>query len=116
MKMGRSMRSMLGVAVVAALLVPEVAGADDDHELARRALEAGEVLPLRAVLERIGKQYPGEIIEVELERDDGRWIYEIKVLRRGGGLLKLELDASDATVLGVKGRDVRPAGTRAGER
>ncbi|HRQ57725.1 MAG TPA: PepSY domain-containing protein [Azoarcus taiwanensis] len=101
-------RAVLLAGLCAATLAFSTVQADDDHERARRALEAGEVLSLRSVLEKVERDFPGEVIEVELEQEDGRWIYEIKLLRQGGGLLKLEIDARDATVLGVKGRDIRP--------
>jgi len=88
-----------------AAAVPVAAIADDeDHDRARSALEAGEVLPLEKILGRIRPAYPGEVLEVELERDDGRWLYEIKVLQPGGKLLKLKVDGRDAAVLGVRNR------------
>jgi uncharacterized membrane protein YkoI len=43
-------------------------------------------------------------MEVELEREDGRWLYEIRLVQRGGRMLKLEVDGADAKVLSVKGR------------
>lgn len=102
-------RSAWAAALVAALLLsawtqPGKAD-DDDHERARHALVAGEVLPLRTVLDRIEPDYPGQVMEVELEREDGVWIYEIKLLRAGGALVKLEVDARDGSVLRVKQRD-----------
>lgn len=75
-----------------------------DHDRARKAVEAGEMLPLKSVLERVERDYPGQVMEVELERENDRWLYEIKVLRRGGALLKLKVDARDGTVLGKKER------------
>lgn len=82
------------------------AGESHDHDRARQALEAGEILPLARVLERVEQRYPGQVIDVELERDhDGRWIYEVKVLQRGGSLIKLKVDARDGTVLGSRTRD-----------
>jgi uncharacterized membrane protein YkoI len=80
-------------------------GASDDHDRARQALERGEIMPLRAVLDRVEADYPGEVIEVELEREEGRWRYEVKLLRAGGALIELDIDAHDGTVLGMKGRD-----------
>lgn len=62
-----------------------------DHDRARQALEAGEVFPLRAIIERVERTYPGQVLEVELERDGGRRIYEIKTLR-GGKAQRLEGD------------------------
>lgn len=81
---------------------------DHDHDRARQALEAGQVLPLRTILERVEREYPGQVMDVELEREHegGRklWIYKIKVLRSGGTLIKLKLDARDGSVLGSKTR------------
>lgn len=76
-----------------------LAGDGHDHDRARQALQAGEILPLKAILARVEKEHPGQVMEVELERDDGRWVYEIKLLRAGGALSKLKIDAHDATVL-----------------
>jgi uncharacterized membrane protein YkoI len=106
-------------AVVAGLLVaglalpPAWAGDKDDHDRARAAVLAGEVLPLSQVLQRVQRTHPGRVLEVELERDDGRWIYEIKLLQPGGQLLKLELDASTAHVLQLKRKEAPAASTGA---
>lgn len=78
-----------------------------DHDLARQALEAGEILPLRSVLERIERDYPGEVMEVELEREDGKWAYEIKMIRRGGGIAKLKLNAKDASLIEIRDKNTR---------
>lgn len=74
----------LVISVSVVLPITGFASDRDDHERARRALEAGEVLPLRTVLERVERDYPGQVIEVELERDDGMWFYEVKLIRSGG--------------------------------
>jgi uncharacterized membrane protein YkoI len=84
------------------------AGDGHDHDRARRALEAGEVLPLRTILQRVERDYPGQIMEVELEQDDGRWLYEIKVLRTGGALVKLKIDARDGRLVAAKSRPGAP--------
>jgi uncharacterized membrane protein YkoI len=75
------------------------AGEPHDHDRARQALESGEILPLPAILQRVEREAPGQIMAVELERHDGQWIYEVKVLRTGGSLVKLKLDARDGTVI-----------------
>lgn len=81
---------------------------DRDHDRALKAMEAGEILPLRTIIEKLDRDYPGQILEVELDREDGQWIYEIKLLRDNGALIKLELDAGDGTLIGIKGRDIAP--------
>jgi uncharacterized membrane protein YkoI len=88
-----------------AVLLLSLAGpgrADGDHDRARRALEAGEVLPLRTILQRVEREHPGRIMEVELEDKDNRWLYEIKLLRSDGTLVKLKIDARDGSLLGEK--------------
>ncbi len=78
------------------------AGSKDDHEQARAAVLAGEVLPLPTVLERLQRTHPGQVLELELERHHGRWIYEVKLLQPGGQLLKVVVDARTAQVLETK--------------
>lgn len=98
--------ALAGAWLAAALgVAPALAKDAHDHDRARRAVEAGEVLPLRAILERIEREHPGQVMEVELERSRDRWIYEIKLLREGGALVKLEVDGRDGRVLRVRGRD-----------
>lgn len=79
-----------------------------DHDRARDALAAGEILPLGTVLARLERSHPGQILEVELERKGQRWIYEIKQLRPGGGIGTLKIDARDATLIEAKERAPRP--------
>jgi uncharacterized membrane protein YkoI len=86
-----------------------------DHERARAAVQAGQVLPLAAVLERIERSHPGQVLEVELEQKDGMWIYELKLLTSSGQIIKLKLDARNAAVLSSKSRS-RPADGQRAER
>ena len=88
-------------------IAPVQADSRQDHEVARRALEAGEILSLRQVLTSIEREHRGEVLEVELEHEDQRWIYEVKMLRRDGGINKLIIDARDGSVLEVKGKHRR---------
>ena len=61
------------------------------------------------VLERLEREHPGQVMEVELEQEEGRWIYEVKLLQPQGQLVKLKLDARTGAV--VKTRAQR-AGSR----
>lgn len=97
-----SFSSVLLAGVLAA--TPALASDRADHDRARAALQAGEILPLATVLQRVAIEHPGQVLEVELERDGGVWLYEIKLLQAGGGLLKLEVDAATARVLKAKAR------------
>ena len=84
-----------------------------DHDRARQAVEAGDVLPLRTILDRVEREYPGQVMEVELDREKGEWVYEVKLLRKGGALMKLKIQARDGTILGFKEKNDKPR--RSGE-
>ena len=72
---------------------------DDSHDRARRASEGGEILTMTEILKRIRPQAPGRVLDTELERDDGRWIYEIKLLDAKGRLYEVEIDAHSGELL-----------------
>lgn len=93
----------LALSVASAMLPVAVVQADDDDHLEARALlQRGEILPLARILETVHERVPGDVIEVELERDDGVWEYEVKVLTAAGRVRKVELDARDGTVRKIK--------------
>lgn len=87
------------VLVLGAGVALPLARADSDHDRARAAVQAGQVLPLKTVLERLEREHPGQVLEVELEPEGGRWVYEVRLLQPGGRLVKLELDAGTGTLL-----------------
>ena len=94
---------LLMAAALASWTTPSDAG-DSDHELARQALQQGRVL-LRTVLDQVERDYQGQVIKVEFEHDDGRFIYEIRLLQSGGRVAKLKIDARDGKVLSFKRKD-----------
>lgn len=87
---------------------PAVAGSaagqsdDDDHIAAREALQRGEILPLSRILAIVARRVPGDVIDVELERKDGRWRYEVKVLTSTGRVREVKLNARDGSVLEIE--------------
>jgi uncharacterized membrane protein YkoI len=99
----RILSVLIAVPLLLALPPAAVADGERDHDRARAALRAGEVLPLATILERVAQQQPGQVLDVELERDDGHWIYELKLLQGSGALVKLKVDARDGRVLRRKG-------------
>lgn len=76
-------------------------GRGGDHERARRALKEGEVRPLAEILEEIRRRFGGEVIEVELDEDDDRTVYELTILTHSGRLLEVVVDAATGAVLEV---------------
>ncbi|WP_345247415.1 PepSY domain-containing protein [Pigmentiphaga soli] len=89
------------------LLPPALAAARDqgcgkDQDCARRALVSGQIKPLSDVLQAVRDKVPGDVIEIELDHDDGRWIYEVKVLPPNGRRKKLKIDANTLDILKMK--------------
>jgi hypothetical protein len=104
---GRLFRRLLPARVLAMrilaclmlLVVLSPAMADEDsHDRARRALQAGEVVPLDEILAVLQRQGAGQVLEVELEHEGGRWIYEVETLSPQGVITKHMVDAKTKEV------------------
>ena len=69
--------------------------ADDSlqQEDARQAVKAGLIRPLEDILGEVRKTIDGDIVEIEFEKDAGRFIYEIEYVRRDGQLMEMKIDA-----------------------
>ena len=100
----RRARRLAGVLLSMSLAAPVLAGSDD-HDMALQALQSKQIMSLKQVLDKIERDYPGRVMEVELERKHERWIYEVKLLRQGGMLTKMKIDARDGAVLESKERN-----------
>lgn len=74
---------------------------DRDQDRARNALLQGEIRPLSAVLKTVRDKVPGEIIEIELDREDKGWVYEVKVLTSNGRRKKVDVDAHSLDILKI---------------
>ncbi|MES9938066.1 MAG: PepSY domain-containing protein [Sedimenticola sp.] len=72
-----------------------VLGDDDyyDHMQVRRLVEEGKIKPLQEILLKVGDGERVNILEVEMEREDGRYIYEIEMLDKDGRVWEMEIDA-----------------------
>jgi uncharacterized membrane protein YkoI len=90
------------IALVSMLPLIGQTAAEEDHERARHAREAGRVLPLQQILVNARAAFGGEVLDVELEDEGGDPIYEIKLLASGGRVLKLEYDAVSGELLGTR--------------
>ena len=86
-----------------ALSVAAPAGAGE-HNRARDAVRAGQIVPLRAIAQKVRGQYGGKIIDVRLNRSGNprNWRYAVKVLQPDGRVLIVSVRASDAQILGAR--------------
>lgn len=67
--------------------------ADDDADEARSGARRGTLIPLERILSRIARQHPGQIVDIELDRDDGVWRYEIELVTPRGRVVVITANA-----------------------
>lgn len=79
--------------------------ADEDYGTARALVESGEILSLDQVLEKAGEHLQGRILEIEVEREGGRYVYEIELLDDDGVVKELEIDAASGVLLKIERED-----------
>lgn len=94
-----------GIIVGAAALIGGGALADKrerDLDAVRIGVEKGEVRPLAEIIAGLRGKLPGDIVGIEVERKDGRWIYEFRVVDSKGRLYEAHVDAKSGDIQQVK--------------
>jgi uncharacterized membrane protein YkoI len=105
-------RPLLAIALLAlgtGIALPGIAGSDLRQDEVRQLRASGKILPMEDILNRARSAQPGQIVEVELDREhsrdaatgaeQGRYVYEVKVIDDQDRIHKLELDAGSGEVL-----------------
>ena len=77
----------------------EVATSPSDHDDALKARARGEIRPLEQILEGLKVHKSDRLVDVEIRRLEGRWIYEVTWLTKIGRLRTFTVDAAQAVVL-----------------
>jgi len=105
--MKRSSNPVRAVALGLLLLGTSVAAHGDDigPNGAKRLLREGRIRPLEDILTSVKAQVPGELLEVELEIEDGIYVYDVKILGADGRVVEVETDAKTGKVLKVEDDD-----------
>ena len=87
-------------ALIPIVAAPSLARGDDPErrDEVRRAVEAGEVLPLAQILERLRDKVSGDVTGIEINREGGRWRYEFRVIDRAGRVLEVHVDAHSGSI------------------
>lgn len=91
----------IGTILAALVLVTSAAMAGDiSRETARELRNAGVILALESILDKVRERYPdARLLEADLEQDDGIYIYELEILTREGRVRELEVDAASARII-----------------
>lgn len=91
--------------LLAMSILPAASVADIDSKKARMLQQQGDILPLEHIIESALKIKEGQVVETELDRDDGRYVYELDILDKQGQVWEIELDASTAELLELENED-----------
>lgn len=84
---------MLSLLVGLPLMGPTKAGRD--HGEIRRLHRSGQILSLEAIIANHRRHYPGgKLLEAELESEEGRYVYDLKILGDDGVVREFEYDAN----------------------
>jgi uncharacterized membrane protein YkoI len=87
------------VLALAALAFATPALAGEDHDTARALREAGTIVPLEKVVAAASREHDGHLLQVELERRAGIYVYEVEFVDPEGVVWKMYFDARDGTLL-----------------
>jgi uncharacterized membrane protein YkoI len=97
------MRNLLSALTVMALLTGSFnIRADDDHLRAKDLVDSGEILPLDKIMQKAFADRQWRLLEAELEKEHGRYIYELEILDDKGNVRKLKYDAKDGQPISGK--------------
>ncbi|MBF0161105.1 MAG: peptidase, partial [Magnetococcales bacterium] len=72
-----------------------------DHEVARRLVQSGEILPLERIIDH-DRVRGRDLLEVELKKKHGVHIYEVEVVDARGEVKEFRFDAKTGQMLSEK--------------
>jgi uncharacterized membrane protein YkoI len=84
------------------LCVASYAGNADDinQDEVLELRRSGQVAPFQHILQVVTLRYPDlQVIEVELEAEHGKYLYEIDILLGDGSVREVEIDAASGEIL-----------------
>ncbi len=82
------------------LLAGSVNARDLSQNEALQLREQGRIIALEKLLQLVEQRHPqASLLEVELEEDDGIYIYEVELATREGIVRELEINAASGKIL-----------------
>lgn len=96
------MKHLLQTALLLVFFIGSNVWADEDQERARELVKSGEIMPLEQLLKKVINSETGKLrlLEVELEREKGRLVYELELVDEQGVVRELLFDAKTGEALG----------------
>ena len=89
------------------LMLMGSATGDQHWEALHSEVRRGDVVPLDTILDWLDAHYIGDVLEVEIDRDDGLVEYEIKLLGPQGQVVEFEFDGRSGQLMQIEGVRIR---------
>lgn len=90
----------LFLTLVAGTISPlAIAGKDVSNEHIRELVNQGRILSLETILQKYRQQVQGRLLDLEVESEHGRVVYELEFLRDDGYVIELKIDAATGEML-----------------
>tara|TARA_R110002050_G_scaffold196533_2_gene331549 strand:- start:622 stop:1020 length:399 start_codon:yes stop_codon:yes gene_type:complete len=80
---------------------------DDDWRRLHEDVQAGKIKPLNEILASLNTRYDGQVIDVDLEDENGVIIYEIELLGPQGQVVEFDVNAATGELIGIEGSNIR---------
>ncbi|MFA6021058.1 MAG: PepSY domain-containing protein [Rhodospirillales bacterium] len=96
-------RFTLAAALILMACQPSLADSIDQNA-AREAVKKGDIRPLAEAIAKVEQDYQSRVLDAELEREGGIYVYEIKAINKDGWRRKLYLDAKTLEILKEKSK------------
>lgn len=90
---------------VLSLFFGTISVADQNADTARQLQQRGNILPLEQIIDLAVSVKQGQILETDLEHDDGRYVYELEILDSRGQVWEIELDAQTGELIELENED-----------
>jgi uncharacterized membrane protein YkoI len=98
----RTVLFAIGLAACHGPMAPALAKKREEERI-RDAVNNGDAAQLSDILERIGRQFPGEVLRVRLKGKDEDLHYRIRILQPDGRRIDIEVDARTGHIIEAGG-------------
>ena len=98
---------MLALVLMLMLMLMGSATGDQHWEALHSEVRRGDVVPLETILDWLDAHYIGDVLEVEIDRDDWLVEYEIKLLGPQGQVVEFEFDGHSGQLMQIEGVRIR---------
>lgn len=88
-----------GERTAATVAAPEAEKSEADEAAEKGALAAAATVSIEQAVQVGIATHPGKVIEAELEREEGRVVWDLEIVTADGSITELAIDASSGAIV-----------------